>query len=92
MTDDDKYGGHNQQGLYVHGPAGIRCALAVLVYFTYCAVSAATPENERKQRVTYRGRDAQRRLTDGEEPPMRMVGRFLCPAKPATSGRKRKAA
>lgn len=76
---------HNVAGLFIGGPAGEPCVLAFLVYFTHCAISAPTPENQRLQYVRYKGRAVEgRRVTNG--------GRYTRPVKPATSGRKKKAA
>ena len=90
---------HNEKGLYADGPAGERNSLAPIQGETFCRVTASSPEGERKQRVTYRGREAARRqqLEEPDEPPpppkprMVLIGRFWRPAKPAASGRKKKA-
>jgi len=76
------FGGYRADGLYLFGPVGTHCALAVLIYFTHCAVTASSPEGERRQRVVYKGREAQRRSGYS------LYGR---PTKPATSGRRRAA-
>ena len=73
---------HSIVGLFLYGPQGETNPLALLIAFTYCAISAATPENERKQLVQYRARRA---VQSG-------FGLYGRPTKPASSGRKRKVA
>lgn len=90
---------HTEAGLLIGGPDAESCTLAELVYFTFCRISASTPENERLQYVRYKGRKAG---LDAEELPeyspfcaprhVTNGGRFRRPVKPANSGRKRKAA
>lgn len=93
------FGGYRLDGTYWCGPAGIRCVLAVLIARSLLIVTASSPEGERKQRVTYRGREAQRRREmDGDEdiipvpPKLARIGAFYAPRKPANSGRKKTAA
>lgn len=58
---DNPFGGYRPDGLYVFGPKGPICVLALLVYFTYCArTSAATPDGERRQRIVGKAQDALR--------------------------------
>jgi len=93
---------YRSDGLYAFGPASMRCALAFLVYFTFCAVSAATPEGERRRRVVEAGRDEIRKRERDQSlgldyepvrPQIRSGHPFYArPLKPATSGRKKKAA
>lgn len=54
---------HNRRGLFAIGPQFVTPSdvLAKLIAEQHCAVSAATPENARKQLVTYRGRQRQYR-------------------------------
>jgi hypothetical protein len=83
---------HNQVGLLVGGPEGEREVLAPHVYFTHCAVSAATPENQRLRQVRTEGRVQAGFIAAGLRPE-RMVtngGKFWRPAKPANSGRRRR--
>jgi len=88
---------HSAEGLFVGGPAGEHCAIALLVYFTFCAVSAPTPEGERRRYVVTKARRAEHLRAQGIDPAPRprLVtngGRFVRPAKPANSGRKKKQA
>jgi hypothetical protein len=88
---------HSAEGLFVGGPAGEHCAIAPLVYFTFCAVSAPTPDGERRAYVVAKARRAERMRADGIDPAPRPRtvwngGQFMKPAKPANSGRKKKAA
>jgi len=88
---------HSAEGLFVGGPAGEHCAIALLVYFTFCAVSAPTPEGERRRYVVNKARRATQLRALGIDPAPRPTvvwngGRFTKPAKPANSGRKKKAA
>ena len=90
---------HNEVGLYVDGPQGERNPLAKEQGDTFCRVTASSPEGERRRRVRYRGRDAELRqqleqADESVEPPtprMVRIGQFWRPAKPANSGRKKKA-
>jgi hypothetical protein len=89
------YGGHRPDGTYALGPKGPICILALLIAYTYCTVSASTTDGQRKADVTYKGRRSQELRDEGllDDPPrFAYVGRFTGPRKPATSGRKRKAA
>lgn len=84
---------HDQAGLFIGGPKGEANPLAALQAYTHCPITAPTPENERKQRIAYRAREAETREPDDEaDRPMIRVGRFVYPRKPANSGRKKKAA
>ena len=84
---------YDTQGLYVYGPRGPVCALAFLIAFTWCAISAPTPEGERKRTVTYKGRRMQELREDGlVEPRTTWLGRFPGPTKSPNSGRRKKAA
>lgn len=84
--DDDRYwhrqpSDHGPDGLFTGGPKGESNPIARLQSFTHCERPDLTsPDNERRQYVAYKARGAV------------MVGRFLAPRKPATSGRKRRAA
>jgi hypothetical protein len=80
---------HNWVGLFVGGPEGEHNPLADLQAYTFCPITAATPENERKQLVMYRARNAERR---GPTQRFAYVGAFVGARKPANSGRKRRAA
>ena len=71
---------HSAEGLFVGGPEGETCILESLMGYTFCEVSAPTPEGERRRHVVNKSR----RVSNG--------GRFGRPVKPANSGRKRKAA
>jgi hypothetical protein len=74
---------HADDGVLVDGPAAEPCVLEERVGFTYCArPDLTTPENARLQHVTNKGRNAN---PSG-------YGLYGRPRKPATSGRKRKAA
>ena len=77
--------GHNAQGLFAEGPQGEHCAIATLVYFTFCRITAASPDGERKRRVTYKGREARARQ-------IRIGGYLVSSAKRPNSGRKRRVA
>jgi hypothetical protein len=71
---------HTVEGLFASATDGDGCSLADLIPFTFCTISAPTPEGERRRHVVNRSR----RVSNG--------GRFSRPAKPANSGRKRRAA
>lgn len=71
---------HSAEGLLVGATEGDACPLGPMSTFTYCAISAPTPENERKQYVTYKGRERSGHPF------------YARPLKPANSGRKSKAA
>jgi hypothetical protein len=71
---------HSIEGLFVDANEGEHCTLAELVGFTFCAISAATPDGERRRYVVNKSRS----VSNG--------GRYSRPVKPANSGRKRKAA
>jgi hypothetical protein len=86
---------HNAAGLYRFGPHGDDNPLARLLAYQHCAISASAPDAERLQRVRYKGRAAVER-GDIEEPIIRapkmvLIGGYWKPAKPANSGRKKKA-
>jgi hypothetical protein len=87
---------HGPDGLLLGGPKGESNPLQRMQGFTFCTLTAATPDAERTLRVTYRGREsAQHRANDPEWQPVNRfayVGKFTAPRKPANSGRKRKAA
>ena len=95
--DDPKYRwrrDHGPDGLLVGGPKGEQNPLQRLQSYTFCAVTASTPDAERKQQVTYKGRvKAELRADHDYEPPrFAYVGKFTGPRKPATSGRRKQAA
>jgi hypothetical protein len=71
---------HTVEGLFASATDGDGCSLAKMIAFTFCTLSAPTPEGERRRHVVNRSR----RVSNG--------GRFSRPAKPANSGRKRRAA
>jgi hypothetical protein len=87
---------HGPDGLLLGGPKGESNPLQRMQGFTFCTLTAATPDAERKQRVTYKGRESERhRANDPEWQPVNRfayVGGFIGARKPANSGRKRKAA
>ena len=102
---NDVFGGYDQQGLYVFGPRGMRCLLGVLIdqlmARSTVRVRGSSPDAERIAKVRTRGADMQRKYTADElqdmererrQPRMTRLGGFNAPTKPATSGRKRKAA
>lgn len=70
---------HSVEGLLVGGNEGDACSLGDLIPYTHCAVSASTPENERKQYVTYKGRERSGHPF------------YSRPLKPANSGRRKAA-
>lgn len=84
---------HNQRGLYVEGPSGEPSPLGQMQGETHCRISAPTPDGERRRKVVYRSRaEIERDEAELERqlrPRMVRVGRFLKPAKPANSGRKK---
>lgn len=86
---------HNQQGLYADGPQGEHNPLGKMQSETHCRISAATPEGERKRKVVYRSRAEMERdqawLERQLQPRMIRIGNYLRPARPANSGRRRKA-
>lgn len=95
------YGIDRPDGTYHFGPKGPICVLALLIAFTFCASERAIPENERRQRVAYRGRRMRELRDEGlvtDEPKPWVgprygyVGKFNLPRKPANSGRRKKAA
>jgi hypothetical protein len=71
---------HAVEGLFADATEGENCTLADLIAYTFCTISAPTPEGERRRHVVNRSRT----VTNG--------GRYSRPVKPANSGRKRKAA
>jgi hypothetical protein len=71
---------HSAEGLFVGATEGEHCTLDALIGYTFCTISAPTPEGERRRHVVNKSR----RVSNG--------GRFGRPVKPANSGRKRKAA
>jgi hypothetical protein len=73
---------HGVDGVLLGGPEAEGSILDDVTGFTFCAISASTPENARRQHVTNKGRHAN---PSG-------YGLYGRPRKPATSGRKRKAA
>jgi len=74
---------HSDTGVLVGGPEAEACVLEGPIGFTYCARPDLTnPENERRQYVVNKGRHVN---PTG-------YGLYGRPRKPATSGRKRKAA
>jgi hypothetical protein len=80
------FGGYRPDGLYVFGPTGMRCSLAALIEMSkLLRVTASSPDGERKQRVTYKGREAKARQ-------VRIGGYWVDSGKRPTSGRKRRAA
>ena len=83
--DDERYwhhrpSDHSTEGLFAAATEGEHCTLDALIGFTFCPITAPTPEGERRRHVVNRSR----RVSNG--------GRFSRPVKPANSGRKRKAA
>jgi hypothetical protein len=85
---------HTPAGLLVGGPEGDEDNLGPHQYFTYCVISAATPENARLRQVRTEGRVQAEFIAAGLKEPTMVTngGRFWRPAKPANSGRKRKVA
>ena len=78
---------HSVEGLFVGATEGDGCSLGRIGGFTHCAVSAATPENTRKQYVRYKAREAE----GGDHHALRTgYGLYGRPRKPANSGRKRR--
>lgn len=57
---DNPYGGYDAAGLYIFGPRGPICVLALLVYYTFCVTSSATPDGQRRERVAGKAQDALR--------------------------------
>jgi hypothetical protein len=83
--DEDEYwrtrpSDHMDEGLFASATEGDHCAIGDLVGYTFCTISAPTPEGERRRHVVNKSR----RVSNG--------GRYGRPVKPANSGRKRKAA
>lgn len=55
------YGGDDAQGLYRYGPRGPFCVLAILLAYSFCAITeSATPDGERRQRVDGKAKDSLR--------------------------------
>jgi hypothetical protein len=73
---------HSVEGLLVAGPEGDGGAIGALVPYTHCAITAPTPEGQRRAYVVQKARQSQH---SG-------YGLYGRPRKPANSGRKRKAA
>jgi hypothetical protein len=99
VRDDDRYwhrqpSDHGPDGLFAGGPKGESNPIARLQGFTHCVITASAPDAERRQQVVYSARDVAYRADEGLPPRPRtvMLGRFSAPRKPATSGRKRRAA
>ena len=97
--DDPRYRrlpDHDANGLFHGGPEGERDALVQLVGYQHCAVSASTPENERRQHVVYRARKAveqqEYEQAANPTPPRSGYGLYGRPRKPAASGRRKKVA
>lgn len=96
----DVFGGYNELGLYVFGPAGMRCVLAMLIADSLVRVFGTTAEGERRAKVRNNAARLQNTYTPDELREMERerrqsrsgYGLYGRPAKPATSGRKRKAA
>lgn len=66
-------GDHGPDGLFVGGPIGEQCVLAMLIGFIFCTDHGSMPDAARQQSVTYRGRKLQRqaiawRDDDGADP------------------------
>ena len=67
MSDDitDRPDGpeHDASGFFIGGPKFITASdvLAKLIAEQHCAISASTPENERKRHVVNKARNSQRR-------------------------------
>lgn len=55
---------HGVTGLFKGGPEPEHCAIAGLIPYTHCAVSASTPEGERKRVVTTRSNATLKRARD----------------------------
>lgn len=101
---DDPYGGYRLDGLYVHGPRGMRCQLGILIdqliARSLVRVRGSSPDAERIVKVRTRGAEMQRKYTAAELREMereRRQGRsgyalYGRPTKPANSGRKRRVA
>lgn len=99
------FGGYRLDGTYWAGPAGIRCALAVLIEMSVLLrVSGSTPEGERTKRVRTRAAELRAKYSLDELQAMEVARRqvrtqtrsghpfYARPMKPANSGRKRRAA
>jgi hypothetical protein len=94
------YGGYRLDGLYVFGPAGIRCVLAALIAESLLLVSGSTPEGERRMLIRERADKLRRTYTIPALQAMEVArrqfrsgyGLFGRPTKPANSGRKRRVA
>ena len=86
---------HNARGLYVEGPNGEASPLGQMQGETHCRITAATPEVERRRKIVLRSRREQERdeaaLERQLQPRMVRIGNFWKPARPANSGRKKKA-
>src|SRR5688500_6431245 len=57
-------GDHGPDGLFVGGPLGEQCVLAMLIGFIFCEDTKAIPAAVRQQTVTYRGRKLQRQAIE----------------------------
>lgn len=98
---DDIWGGYNELGLYIYGPAGMRCVLAVLIAQSLLIVTGSTFDGMRRAQVRERADHMRETYTRDELLEMESerrtfqrtgYGLYGRPRKPATSGRKRKAA
>ena len=102
--DLETFGGYRLDGLYVFGPLGMRCILGILIdeliVQSTARVRGSSPDAERLAKVRTRGATLQRLYTPDElremeaerRRPRSGLGLYGRPRKPATSGRKRKAA
>ena len=98
----DPFGGYNELGLYVFGPAGMRCALAALIANSLVRHIGRTAFGERRAWIRERAEQMRRRYSpvqlyamemERRQPRTMKLGRFHIPSgKRPTSGRKRRAA
>jgi hypothetical protein len=94
------FGGYRLDGLYVFGPRSITCALAALIADSLLLVTGTSQSGERTARIRYRAAELRRKYSIPELQAMEVArrqvrsgyGLYGRPAKPATSGRKRRVA
>ena len=94
------FGGYRLDGLYVFGPAGIKCVLAAMIANSIFRAFGSTPEGERRVKVRTRADELRRRYSLSELQSMEVArrqvrsgfGLYGRAVKPKNSGRKRRVA